>query len=106
MTAARRTGLTLLVLLLCACGGTCGASTPAVKPTASGDVLAAQVQGAWDLTVTLDSYTGPSAQHFIPLGHKGVDRVWFQSQCPTPGHCTLQIWGPTGPDPQTAAFFR
>jgi hypothetical protein len=101
LTRLRQLGLSLIAIILIACGSN-GSAKPASD---SGDLVAAQVQGAWDLSVSVNGYTGPAATHFLAVGHKAVDRVWFQPQCAGTGHCSLQIWGPTGPDAQQAAYY-
>jgi hypothetical protein len=70
------------------------------------DLVAAQLQGAWELTVTVAANTGPPSQTARTVGSKGVDKVVFKSDCPTPGHCALQIWGPAGPKSTEAAYYQ
>lgn len=69
------------------------------------DLVDARLQGAWKLTVTVASYTGPQQTQNRPVGHQATDRVWFESTCPSPGSCRARIWGPNGPDP-SAPFFQ
>jgi hypothetical protein len=66
----------------------------------------ARLQGAWNLDVTVASYTGPTQAGDKPFGHKATDTIWFESTCPAPGSCSVRIWGPGGPDPSQAAYFR
>ena len=70
------------------------------------DLIAARLQGAWNLDVTVASYTGPQQPSDKPVGHKATDRIWFESTCATPGSCSVRIWGPTGPDPSQAAYYQ
>ena len=104
---ARRLALPFAVVLLAACSGTCslGASSSSTGPGAE-NLVSAQLQGAWELTASVDSFTGPAGQHFLPVGHMGTDQVWFKSACTGLGHCTLQIWGPSGPDSSQETFFQ
>lgn len=73
---------------------------------ASPDLVNARLQGAWNLQVTVASYSGPKDPHNKPVGHAATDKIWFESACPSPGSCTVRIWGPGGPDPSQAAFFQ
>lgn len=100
MTDARPACLLAALGLLVACGSSSQAGP--------GDVNAAQVDGAWALTVSVESITGPASQspsNRFPIGHQATDRVWFHSECPGAGRCTLQLWGPSGPDTTQADFF-
>jgi hypothetical protein len=81
--------------------GSCGAT-----PQPAADLIAAQVQDAWELTVTVTANTGPSSQTVRAVGTTGVDKVVFQSDCPARGKCALQMWGPTGPDSEQAAYYQ
>ena len=69
------------------------------------DLVDARVQGAWNLTVTVASYTGPTQPGARPVGHQATDQIWFESTCPRPGSCSVRIWGPSGPDPSQAAYY-
>jgi hypothetical protein len=90
-------------LLLVSCqAGSCGA-TP--KPAA--DLIAAQLQGAWELTVTVAANVGPpNSLTGRAVGTTGVDKVVFHSDCPARGQCSLQIWGADGPNSQEAAYYQ
>jgi hypothetical protein len=92
----------LLAGMLESCG-TCGTSS---APAA--DLAAARIQGPWQLTVAVASYSGPPppSTTAFPSGHKATDGVFFQSTCRTAGSCTLQLWDPTGPDPSKQASFQ
>jgi hypothetical protein len=82
--------------------GSCGAT-----PQAAADLIAAQVQGAWELTVTVASNTGPpNSLTARAVGATGVDKVVFHSDCPARGQCALQMWGPDGPNSQQAAYYQ
>lgn len=82
------------------------ALTGHVDAAAAGpDLVDARLQGAWNLTVTVASYTGPQQSGYRPIGHVATDRIWFESTCPSAGACNVRIWGPNGPDPSQAAFF-
>jgi hypothetical protein len=100
-TARAAAGIAALVLLVSCQAGSCQAR---VQPSV--DLTAAQVQGAWDLTVTVVANTGPPSQFARAVGKQGVDKVVFQSACPTRGHCALQMWGPSGPNPDQAAYYQ
>ena len=98
----------LVLWLMGACGG-CGTSSPASSaggPTQA-DLAAAAVSGHWRLTVVVQPYTGPQppATNVFQAGHRGVDDVVFVSTCAAAGSCTLQLWGPSGPDPGKQAYF-
>jgi hypothetical protein len=100
VSPARQACLLAALGLLVACGSS--------SQAASGDVNAAQVQGAWAVTVSVEAITGPASQSPLsrfPIGHRATDKVWFQSDCPSPGRCTLQLWGQSGPDSTQVAFF-
>lgn len=90
----------LVLLVSCQAGSCQAARQPAV------DLVAAEVQGAWELNVTVVSNTGPPSQTARAVGSTGVDKVVFKSDCPTRGHCALQMWGPTGPNSQEAAYYQ
>ena len=90
----------LALVVSCQAGSCQAGSQPAV------DLVAAELQGAWKLTVTVVANTGPSSQTARAVGSKGVDDVTFVSDCPTRGHCALQIWGPTGPNSTEAAYYQ
>lgn len=78
-----------------------------VNAAAAGpDLVDAQLQGAWNLSVTVASYTGPQQPGNKPIGHQATDRIWFASTCPSAGACNTRIWGPNGPDASQAAFFQ
>jgi hypothetical protein len=81
--------------------GSCGAT-----PQPAADLIAAQVQGAWELTVKVTANTGPPSHMVRAVGTTGVDRVVFHSDCPARGHCALQMWGPDGPNGQQAAYYQ
>ena len=82
------------------------ALTTHLDAAASGpDLVNARLQGAWNLEVTVASYSGPQKPSNRPVGHKATDQIWFDSTCPAPGSCAVRIWGQTGPDPSQAAFY-
>ena len=81
--------------------GSCGAT-----PQAAADLIAAQIQGAWELTVNVSANTGPPSQTARAVGSTGVDKVVFHSDCPARGQCALQMWGPDGPNSQQAAYYQ
>lgn len=90
------------ILLLVSCqAGSCGAT-----PQPATDLIAAQVQGAWELTVKVTANVGPPSQTARAVGTTGVDKVVFHSDCPARGQCALQMWGPDGPNSQQAAYFQ
>lgn len=77
-----------------------------VTASASGpDLVNARLQGPWNLTVTVASYSGPKQPGNRPVGHQATDKIWFDSTCPAPGSCSVRIWGPNGPDPTQTAYF-
>lgn len=90
----------MMMLVSCQAGSCSAAPQPAV------DLTAAKIQGPWQLTVTVTANTGPPSQTARAVGAKGVDNVVFQSDCPAAGHCSLQMWGSTGPDSTEAAFYQ
>lgn len=101
------TALICIAWLLGACGS-CGATTStAAKGPTPAELAAAAISGTWTLTVTVASYSGPPppASNRFQVGHKATDTVTFVSQC-TGTSCTLEMWGPAGPDPSQAAYFR
>lgn len=82
------------------------ALTTHLDAAASGpDLVNAQLQGVWNLEVTVASYSGPQDPSNRPVGHNATDQIWFDSTCPAPGSCTVRIWGPTGPDPSQVAYY-
>jgi hypothetical protein len=96
------------LLAMGACGNCGAATTPAAStPPSAADLAAAVVGGRWALTVTVDPYTGPPPPSTIALkpGHTATDTVTFVSQCAATGGCTLQLWGPDGPDASKAAYY-
>ena len=104
-----RVGLAALVALCAigACGST-GASTAASTGPTQADLASALVSGPWQLTVTVDAYTGaqPPSTNVLKAGHRGIDSVSFVSSCSAAGGCELQMWGPGGRNPSQAAFYR
>ncbi len=104
MRGFRRSVLAVLLTVMTGSCGTCGSSISA--PGA--DLVDARIQGPWELTVTVAGYGGPPppSNTVFPSGHRATDSVFFQSTCQAAGSCTLQLWGPTGPDPSKQAFFR
>ena len=103
MTRIRGVVRAAMACLFAVCLVAAGLSSAAA---ASGpDLVNARLQAAWNLTVTVASYTGPKQSTNRPVGHQATDKVWFESTCPTPGSCSVRIWGPNGPDPSQAAFF-
>jgi hypothetical protein len=94
-------GIAALVLLVSCQAGSCQAGA---QPSV--DLTAAELHGAWELTVTVVGNTGPPSQTARAVGNKGVDKVVFQSACPTKGHCALEMWGPSGPNSQEAAYYQ
>jgi hypothetical protein len=90
--------------------GSCGLSSSAGHssgPTQA-QLASAKLDGHWKLTVVVDSYSGPAppkSDQFQP-GHRGVDEVVLVTACAPAGQCTLQVWGPDGPDQSQASFFR
>ena len=109
MSPLRRAVLAVCLLWVLGACGTCGVygGTSASNGPSQTELAAATVTGSWALTVLVDSYTGPPppATDAMKPGHKGVDRVVFVSQCPSAGQCTLQLWGASGPDPATQAYY-
>ncbi len=98
----------LVLWLMGACGG-CGTSSSANaagRPTQA-ELATASIGGHWRLTVVVQPYTGPQppATNVFQSGHRGVDDVVFVSSCAAAGSCTLQLWGPNGPDPNKQAYF-
>ena len=89
--------------------GSCGSQSAGVTTTAptQAELGAATVTGSWQLTVTVGPYSGPppSATNRFQPGHRAVDRVTFVWQCASGGACTLQLWGPTGPDPSKESYY-
>lgn len=88
--------------------GSCGASSSAAAkgPTQS-ELASAAIGGTWTLTVKVASYSGPpppATNRFQP-GHTGTDKVTFVAHCATGGACTLQMWGPGGPDQSQASYY-
>jgi hypothetical protein len=90
-----------MVMLVSCQAGSCQAA-----PQAAVDLVAAQLQRAWELTVTITANTGPSSQTARAVGTTGVDKVVFHSDCPARGQCALQMWGPDGPHSQQAAYYQ
>lgn len=90
---------------LAACG-TCGATAPAGSRGPSlADLAASSISGPWQLTVTVRPYAGPPPASLAPkVGRTAVDRVTFVSRCAA-GACTLEMWGPTGPDPSKQGYY-
>ena len=89
--------------------GSCGAPSGAASSGPTADQLAsAAVKGTWSLTVTVAGYTGPPppASNRFQAGHVATDKVTFVSQCVTGGTCSLQLWGPAGPDPSQATYYQ
>lgn len=94
----------LVLWALGACGSCGQGSAPAAATQAQ--LAQAAVTGAWNLTVRLESYAGPSpGPQAMKPGHQGVDEVVFVSTCQGAGACTIQLWGPEGPDPQKAGYY-
>lgn len=87
--------------------GSCGSSTGSATGPTQAELATAKVGGAWELTVTVDAYSGPPPPSGIRLkpGHQAVDKVWLASQCPSGAACTLEMWGPDGPDPSKQSFY-
>ena len=91
----------MVALVSCQAGSSQAAAQPAV------DVAASRVAGAWALTVTVTAEIGrPAQSRALGPGHTAVDTVWFESVCPTAGHCNLQLWGPSGPNSQEVAYYQ
>ena len=94
--------------LMGACGG-CGTSSTANTSvgTSQADLAAASVGGHWQLTVVVQQYTGPPppSTNVFQAGHRGVDDVVFVSTCAAAGSCTVQLWGPSGPDASKQTFY-
>lgn len=99
--AGRRTAGVLAVVAALLVGGALGAGA-ASNP----DLVHARLQGAWNLDVTVASYTGPKQPGDRPVGHSATDRIWFESTCPSSAACSVRIWGPSGPDPSTASYYQ
>lgn len=96
----------LRAVLACLLAGSLALVTFLTAAAASGpDLVNARLQGAWNLSVTVASYTGPKQPANRPVGHQATDKIWFESTCPTPGGCSVRIWGPNGPDPSQAASY-
>jgi hypothetical protein len=99
----------MVLWALGACGS-CGATASPASSTGptQAELASARIGGAWRLTVTIDTYTGaqPPSTIVLKAGHQGVDTVTFVSTCPSPGVCTLQMWGSSGPDPSQASYYR
>jgi hypothetical protein len=69
--------------------------------TGTGKLAQAQVEGKWQVTVTVSNYhggkpTGPRAVRNA-VGHSATGILWLQEKCPGGGSCTLVIWGQAGP---------
>lgn len=90
---------------LAACG-TCGATAPTgAHGPSQADLAAASISGPWQLTVTVGAYTGPPPGSLAPkTGRTAVDKVTFVSRC-AGAACTLEMWGPTGPDPSKQGYY-
>ena len=88
------------------CGG--GSSSAAVTGPTDAQLASAAISGVWSLTVTIGAYDGPPppASSRFQKGHSASDKVTFVSQCVAGGACTLQLWGPAGPDPAQASYYR
>lgn len=70
------------------------------------DLVDARLQGAWNLEVTVASYSGQKQPAQKPVGSKATDKIWFESTCPAGGPCSVRVWGPSGPDPGQAAYYQ
>lgn len=99
----------MVMWALGACGS-CGATTSPAASTGptQAELAGSRIAGAWRLTVTVDPYTGaqPPSSIVLKAGHQGIDTVSFVSTCAGAGGCTLQMWGPGGPDPSQASYYR
>ena len=102
MTRIRGVVRAAMACLFAVCLAPASLSTAAA---AGPDLVNARLQGSWNLTVTVASYTGPKQPTNRPVGHQATDKIWFESTCPSPGSCSVRIWGPNGPDPSQAASF-
>jgi hypothetical protein len=71
------------------------------SPSSGGRLAQAQVEGKWQVTVTVTGYhggkpTGLGASRNA-IGHSASGVLWLQEKCSAAGSCTLVIWGPGGP---------
>jgi hypothetical protein len=71
------------------------------SPSSGGRLAQAQVEGKWQVTVTVTGYhggkpTGLGASRNA-IGHSASGVLWLQEKCSATGSCTLVIWGPGGP---------